>query len=142
MSRFPYAGCIEAPPDFRNKLVFVSKLKLDARAQTCSPKDMVHVIATIEVAPGKRDAFLAEFRKLMPKVHAERGCIEYGPVIDVDSGIPAQDPLRPNIVVVIEKWSDLDALKAHLVAPHMDDYREKVKEMLRGLKLQVLQPAG
>jgi quinol monooxygenase YgiN len=103
---------------------------------------MVHVIATIELAPGKRDAFLTEFRKLMPKVHAENGCIEYGPAIDVASGIPVQDAPRPNVVVVVEKWADLEALKAHLVAPHMNEYRETVKDLVRGLRLQVLQPAA
>lgn len=103
---------------------------------------MVHVIATIEIAPGKRDAFLAEFRKLMPKVHAEKGCIEYGPAIDVASGIAVQDAVRENTVLVIEKWSDLPALKAHLAAPHMTDYREAVKDFVRGVKLQVLSPAA
>jgi quinol monooxygenase YgiN len=103
---------------------------------------MIHVIATIEVAPGQRDAFLAEFRKLMPKVHAEHGCLEYGPAVDVASGIDVQDAPRPNVVLVVEKWSDLPALKAHLAAPHMNEYRDTVKAMLRGVRLQVLQPAA
>lgn len=103
---------------------------------------MIHVLATIEVAPGKRDAFLAEFRKLMPKVHAENGCIEYGPAIDIASGIAVQDAPRPNVVLVIEKWTDLAALKAHLAAPHMDEYREAVKDFVRGVRLQVLEPAA
>ncbi|HMJ89006.1 MAG TPA: putative quinol monooxygenase [Candidatus Acidoferrum sp.] len=102
---------------------------------------MIHVIATIEVAPGTRDAFLAEFRKLTPKVHAENGCIEYGAAIDVNSGISIQDAPRVDTVVVIEKWSDVSALKAHLAAPHMNEYREAVKDMVRGVRLQVLQPA-
>jgi len=29
---------------------------------------MVHVIATVELAPGTREKFLAEFRKLIPDV--------------------------------------------------------------------------
>src|SRR5437870_3932554 len=103
---------------------------LDAARQTCSPKRMIHVIATIEVAPGKRDAFLAEFRKLMPQVHAERGCIEYGPAVDLPVGLPMQDTPRAEAVMVIEKWADVDALKAHLAAPHMTAYRERVKDLL------------
>ncbi|MBI1830559.1 MAG: antibiotic biosynthesis monooxygenase, partial [Planctomycetes bacterium] len=47
---------------------------------------MIHVIATITVKPGKRDAFLAEFHRIVPAVHAEAGCIEYGPSVDVASG--------------------------------------------------------
>jgi len=38
---------------------------------------MIHVIATIELAEGKRQAFLAEFRKLVPLVKAEAGCLAY-----------------------------------------------------------------
>jgi quinol monooxygenase YgiN len=101
---------------------------------------MIHVIATIEVAEGKRDSFLEEFRKLMPQVHAEKGCIEYGPAIDVSTGLDMQEALRPNVVVVMEKWSDIPALKAHLAAPHMADYRVAVKDLVRNLRLQVLQP--
>ena len=66
---------------------------------------MIHVIATIEVKPGKREAFLAEFHRIVPLVHAEKGCIEYGPTVDVSSGIPVQGPLRENIAVIVEKWA-------------------------------------
>jgi len=102
---------------------------------------MIHVIATIELAPGQRDAFLTEFRKLVPLVHAENGCLEYGPTIDVNSGLSAQGPPRDNIVTIIEKWADLEALKAHVAAPHMADYRQRVKGLVVSTRLQVLQPA-
>jgi quinol monooxygenase YgiN len=35
-----------------------------------------------------------EFHKNLPNVHAERGCIEYGPTVDVKTDIKAQIPLR------------------------------------------------
>ena len=102
---------------------------------------MIHVIATIEVNTGKRAAFLEEFHRVMPAVHAEHGCIEYGPTIDVQTAIPAQGQARENVVTVVEKWSDLAALEAHLKAPHMLEYRGRVKDYVAGIKLQVLQPA-
>jgi quinol monooxygenase YgiN len=102
---------------------------------------MIHVIATIELNPGTRDAFLAEFHKLVPRVHAEAGCIEYGPAIDVACGAAAQPPLRENVVVVVEKWADLAALDAHSKAPHMNAYRPKVKDFVKTVTLHVLQPA-
>jgi quinol monooxygenase YgiN len=102
---------------------------------------MIHVIATVELADGKRDAFLVEFHKLVPLVRAEKGCIDYGPTIDVTTGIPAQVPLRDQVVTVVERWDSLDALRAHLQAPHMTDYRARVKDLVRGVKIQVLQPA-
>lgn len=102
---------------------------------------MIHVIATIELNAGKREAFLAEFHKLVPQVRAEAGCLEYGPAVDVATDISAQVPLRENVVTVVEKWEDLPALKAHLVAPHMLDYRPRVKDFVKGTTLQILGPA-
>lgn len=101
---------------------------------------MIHVIATIELATGKRAAFLAEFQKIVPQVRAELGCLEYGATIDTPTGIPAQSPLREDVAVIVEKWSDVDALKAHLTAPHMVEYRPKVKDYVVKTTLQVLSP--
>lgn len=102
---------------------------------------MIHVIATIELADGKREAFLEEFHRIVPLVRAEEGCLEYGPTIDVATGLAAQAPPRDNVVVVVEKWASLEALRAHLVAPHMTAYRPRVKDLVVGVNLQVLQPA-
>lgn len=101
---------------------------------------MIFVIATVEVKPGKREAFLAEFRKNVPNVHAEKGCIEYGPTVDAKTDIKAQIPLREDVVTIVEKWESLQALQAHLVAPHMAAYRERVKDYVVGTTLQILEP--
>ena len=102
---------------------------------------MIHVIATIDLAPGTREAFLAEFRKIIADVRAEAGCIEYGPAIDAETGIPAQVRIGADRVTVMEKWESVDALKAHAVAPHMQAYRLRVKDFVRGMELRVLSPA-
>ena len=101
---------------------------------------MIYVIATVEVKPGKRDAFLAEFHKNIPNVRAEKGCLEYGPTVDVKTDIKAQIPLRVDTVTIVEKWESLQALQTHLVAPHMTAYRERVKDIVAGVTLQVLEP--
>ena len=102
---------------------------------------MIVVLATIELHPGKRADFLTEFRKIVPKVRAENGCHEYFPAIDTASGLPAQGPAREDIVVVVEKWDGIPALEAHLIAPHMMEYRPKVKEFVKRVSLQILSPA-
>ncbi len=102
---------------------------------------MIHVIATIELTPGTREAYLAVFRNLIPDVRAEKGCIEYGPAIDSQTDLENQTKIGPDKVVVVEKWEDLDALKAHSVSPHMQAYRINVKEYVRGVQLLVLDPA-
>ena len=102
---------------------------------------MIHVIATITVRNGKRDDFLREFHRIVPLVYAEKGCIEYGPTVDVASGMAMQGPLRENVAVIIEKWESLDALIAHSQAPHMADYRVRVKDFVESVTLQILAPA-
>jgi quinol monooxygenase YgiN len=102
---------------------------------------MIHVLATITIKPGKREAFLAEFHRIVPLVHAEAGCLEYGPTVDVASGMSVQGPLRENVAVIIEKWESLDALKAHTQAAHMADYRVRVKDLVESVTLQILAPA-
>lgn len=101
---------------------------------------MIYVLATIQITPGKRAEFLAEFNKNVPNVLAEQGCIEYVPTVDFPTSIPAQGPPRPEVVVVVEKWADIAELEAHLIAPHMISYRAKVKDMVQGVSLQVLEP--
>jgi quinol monooxygenase YgiN len=102
---------------------------------------MIHVIATIELHAGRRDDFLAEFRKVVPLVLAEEGCLEYVPAVDIATDIPAQHPARPDVVTVVEKWASLVHLKRHLTAPHMQEYRPKVKELIARSTLVILTPA-
>jgi quinol monooxygenase YgiN len=101
---------------------------------------MINVIASIRIKDGCLGEFLQRFRANVPAVLAEQGCLEYAPTVDVDSGIEAQqkDPL---IVTIIEKWDSLDALHAHLKAPHMLSYREGVKDLVDGVSLKVLAEA-
>jgi quinol monooxygenase YgiN len=102
---------------------------------------MIIVIATIEVEQGGRDAFLKEFHQVVPLVRQEQGCLEYGPTIDLPTNIAAQPDPRDNVVTVVEKWESLDDLEAHLIAPHMLDYRKRVKSLVKQTTIQVLQPA-
>jgi len=102
---------------------------------------MVHVIAKIEVADGKRDEFIRIFKENLPNVLAEDGCLSYGPTVDLQTEIPVQVPVRDNVVTVVERWESMDHLNAHLAAPHMATYREQVKDIVAGVTLQVLEPA-
>ena len=102
---------------------------------------MIHVIATVDVVPGNRDSFLEEFRRVAPLVRTEEGCLEYTPTIDLETNLTAQLPLRSHTVVIVEKWKDIESLEAHLIAPHMLEYRQRVKDVVSGVTLQILRPA-
>jgi quinol monooxygenase YgiN len=102
---------------------------------------MICVVATITAGEGLRDDLLALFRDLVPKVRAEKGCIEYTPMIDTASGLDAQGALRPNVVVMVEKWESVEALQAHLATPHMAEFGKQGAKLRLGMTLQVLTPA-
>ena len=102
---------------------------------------MIHVIATITVQPGRRAEFIDAFHRLMPDVLAEDGCIAYGPAVDIESGLDAQPPVRPDVVTVVEQWESLPHLKAHLTAPHMNTWRSANGPLIRSIELAVLEPA-
>jgi quinol monooxygenase YgiN len=102
---------------------------------------MIYVIATVELKPGRRDLFLAEFRKIVPMVLEEEGCIAYGPTIDLETGLPAQPPVRDDVATIVEAWESLDHLMRHLAASHMHGYRDRIKELVVRTTLSVLTPA-
>lgn len=101
---------------------------------------MIHVIAQIELTPGCRDAFLAEFSQIVAKVQAEAGCIEYGAAVDAVSNLERQH-CDPNRVMIIEKWETLRHLEDHLIASHMLEYRQRVSEMVSTAQLNILEAA-
>jgi quinol monooxygenase YgiN len=104
-----------------------------------TPYDL-YVIATIDLAEGTRSEYLTEIRKIIPLVQAEGGCLEYGPAADLPTDIPVQDPVNENTITIIERWTDVAALKVHLTAPHMQTYRKAVKDFVKRIAIRVLEP--
>ena len=102
---------------------------------------MIHVVAIITTKPGMRAKVLEAFNANVPAVRAEDGCIEYGPAVDAEGMGSFQTKFGPDSFVVIEKWRDAAALKAHAAAPHMAAYAARVKDMLAGRVIHVLSPA-
>ena len=101
---------------------------------------MICVIATIKAKTGQRSTLLACIKDNLANVHAETGCIEYQPMVDTESSLGAQE-LDENIVTMVEKWGSMANLDAHAVAPHMLEYREKVKDIVESVSLKVLTAA-
>ena len=101
---------------------------------------MIQVLAIITAKPGKRDEVLGHFRANMPAVHAENGCIEYGPAVDAEGIGSFQTKFGPDTFVVIEKWESPDALKAHAASPHMAAYGAKTRDMIASRVIHVLSP--
>ncbi|HXT80392.1 MAG TPA: putative quinol monooxygenase [Acetobacteraceae bacterium] len=102
---------------------------------------MIHVVAVITAKPGQRDTILQAFRANMPAVHAEAGCIEYGPAVDAEGVGGFQTKFGPDTFLVIEKWESLDHLKGHAASPHMAAYGAKTKDLIASRVIHVLSPA-
>src|SRR5258708_35526043 len=88
---------------------------------------MIHVLAVITTKPGKRAEVLEAFHANIPAVHAEAGCIEYGPVVDAPNS-PAKS--GDDTFVVEEKWESPDHLKAHAASRHMAAYGAKTRQLV------------
>jgi quinol monooxygenase YgiN len=101
---------------------------------------MIHVLAIITAKAGMRDKILEAFHANIPAVHAEKGCVEYGPAIDAEGAGSMQAKFGADTFVVIEKWESLDALRAHAASPHMAAYAAKTREMIASRVIHVLQP--
>jgi quinol monooxygenase YgiN len=54
---------------------------------------------------------------------------------------PVQTRGGADEVTIVEKWESVAALEAHLKAPHMAAYRERVKPFVRRVRLRILEPA-
>ncbi|WP_046863001.1 putative quinol monooxygenase [Microvirga massiliensis] len=101
---------------------------------------MIHVLAIITTKPGLRETVLKELRAIIPAVHAENGCVEYGPAIDAERAGAVQTTLGPDVFVIVEKWDTVEALNAHLAAPHMAVYAEKTKDLVLSRVIHALAP--
>lgn len=101
---------------------------------------MIYVIATVELVEGKREGYLNEFKKVVPAVLAEVGCLEYGPASDIVTDIPVQETVDQNVVTIIERWTNVQALKEHLKTNHMKVYREATKSFVKSVNVRILEP--
>jgi quinol monooxygenase YgiN len=80
------------------------------------------LVATITPIPDQMDAVEAIFKDLVPEVHQEEGCEMFA----LHRG--------KDCLVLVERWSDDDALKAHSSA-------ESVQKLVRNIKGLIGAPA-
>jgi quinol monooxygenase YgiN len=76
---------------------------------------MIYVVATTQVKPGQRDAFIKGAKECIAATRQEKGCLSY------ESHTSINDP---NLFVVVERWESREDLNAHGKAPHMKVWRE------------------
>ncbi|MCQ2378635.1 MAG: antibiotic biosynthesis monooxygenase [Victivallaceae bacterium] len=97
---------------------------------------MVNVIARMEIKPHCMDAFLDVLLANAQIVRTENGCLRY----DVCRDLEIKDG-NDNFVTILETWESESALRAHQQTPHMQSYREKVRDLRLHTTVNVLRPA-
>src|SRR3979411_585238 len=81
---------------------------------------MIYVVATSQVKPESRDAFIKGAKECIEVTRAEKGCLAD------ESHTSINDP---NLFVVVERWETRDDLNAHGRAPHMKVWRQYSSQM-------------
>jgi len=72
----------EGKPRFFERSIYNPANLRRSASHSQKEQKMIHVLATIELKPEKRGDFLKRVYQLVPKVKAEKGCLEYGPAVD------------------------------------------------------------
>ena len=81
---------------------------------------MIYVVATTEVKPEHRDAYIKGAKDCVAATQKEAGCIYYDSHVSVNN---------PNLFVVVERWETREDLNAHGKAPHIKMWREYSSQM-------------
>ncbi len=84
---------------------------------------MVSVVAKNIVKDSKIGEFKSLAEELIKETLKEKGCIEYSLY---------EDSENKNILTFIEKWEDMEVLKAHFETPHFKKIVPQLEEMSEG----------
>jgi quinol monooxygenase YgiN len=113
---------------------------LRKRAAAADDKDAVYVLCRFDL---KDDADIADYARrtlsVVPAVRAEKGCRMYTLLADARTDWEKPQRFGERTMWMVEKWDSLDALKAHLEAPHMKAFGPTVRSMRKSGTFHVLQ---
>ncbi len=101
---------------------------------------MVYVIASVTVKAGRMEEFIEVFKRHVPAVRAEKGCIQYVPTIDFVTDAPAQ-VIEKNVVTNLEIWENMAALQGHVEGPAMAALEKDSGEFMEAFSVKVLREA-
>ncbi len=99
---------------------------------------MLHVIARIDVLPGKMEEFTKLFKANVPNVLAEEGCYRYEPCVDLSCDLYEGNE---NAFTVLETWESEAHLKAHLATDHMVKFAKAAASLRNATKLTLVKQA-
>jgi len=84
---------------------------------------MIAIIAKMKIKEGKVDDAIELFKGLAPKVREEEGTLAYA---------ISRDKANPNLLVVIERYRDMEAIQAHSSSAYFKEFSKTVGQFLDG----------
>ena len=102
---------------------------------------MVHLIITVQVRPGAVADYVAAFTAIAADVRLEYGCLDYNIYRD-STDARFDNVVRPDTVVICEKWESIEALQAHTRdSKVLNQFRQAVRDLKVGSTYVLLTPA-
>ncbi len=101
---------------------------------------MIHILVTMVAKEGRMKEFLAIGEKLRSQVLKEKGCLAYDYAREIASPLGIQEPIDPNRITLVERWESVEALKAHMEAPHMKELGPKMADLRSSVVARVVEP--
>ena len=98
---------------------------------------MIHVIASIHVPTDKISRLMEIYNAFVPFVLMEEGCLEYTPTVDYPTSLKRQ-VMDATVVTVIEKWTNIEAFKAHINMSHSVQFRKDIEGIVDQVSIKVL----
>lgn len=100
----------------------------------------VYVLCKVDLKPDADIAsYIAKTHAVFPSVRAEKGCRLYSLFKDADTDWDRPQRFGERTFWMIEKWDSIDALKAHIQAPHMKAFGPSVAPLRQSSTFHVLE---
>jgi quinol monooxygenase YgiN len=110
------------------------------RSSLKSDKDAVYVLCRFDLNDDADISdYIAKTQAVVPLVRAENGCQMYSLLADAKTDWEKPQRFGERTLWMVEKWSSIDALKAHIEAPHMKAFGPTVRPMRKSGTFHVLQ---
>lgn len=116
------------------------RARVTALPAPAAERDGVYVLCRFDLKPDANISdYIAKTLSVVPAVRAENGCQMY--TLLEDAKTDWEKPMRfgERTLWMVEKWDSIDALKAHLEAPHMKAFGPTVRSMRSSGTFHVLQ---
>jgi quinol monooxygenase YgiN len=83
--------------------------------------NLLTVIASMKAAPGNVDELRSALTSLVEPTLQEEGCVNY----DLHESVE-----EPGVFFFYENWDSAEHLDAHLSAPHLAEFADKIGDLL------------